>query len=417
MKKKLLLLLLSSVLCLPTFAESMCVNLKNGETVSFDLEDIKDITICETIHVVDESETPLKFKILSDSTLEVIKDDSYKELDSVSIPAKVRIDGKVYDVTSIMITAFYECTGLTSINIPECVTAIGDYAFWRCNSLTNIEIPNSVTAIGEKAFYECTGLDVVIDNSKNNVKVGYDVFKRCKSVTWLKDAVDVSDTPLKFKITSNSTVEVMYDGSYRDLDSIFIPAKVRIDGKIYDVTSIGEKGFYECTGLDIVIDNLEEIVKVGYDAFKNCKSIKWLKDVVDVSDTPLNFKITSDSTAEVMYDRFYKNLDSIFIPAKVRIDGKVYDVTSIGNGAFYECTGLTSIHISNSVTDIGNGAFGGCSSLTNINIPESVTSVGQIAFMDCPDLDIVIDNSEDNVEVGRNAFLGCKSVTWLKEKD
>ena len=417
MKKKLLLLLLSSVLCLPTFAESMCVNLKNGETVSFDLEDIKDVTICENIPVVDESETPLKFKILSDSTLEVINDDLYKELDSVTIPAKVRIDGKVYDVTSIMIAAFYECTGLTSINIPECVTAIGDYAFWRCSSLTNIEIPNSVTAIGEKAFYECTGLDVVIDNSKNNVKVGYDVFKRCKSVTWLKDVVDASDTPLKFKITSNSTVEVMYDGSYRDLDSIFIPAKVRIDGKVYDVTSIGEKGFYECTGLDIVIDNLEEIVKVGYDAFKNCKSVKWLKDVVDVSDTPLNFKITSDSTAEVMYDRFYKNLDSIFIPAKVRIDGKVYDVTSIGNGAFYECTGLTSIHISNSVTDIGNGAFGGCSSLTNINIPESVTSVGQIAFMDCPDLDIVIDNSEDNVEVGRNAFLGCKSVTWLKEKD
>ena len=486
MKKKLLLLFLSFALCLPTFAESMCVNLKNGETVSFDLEDIKDITICENISVVDESDTPLKFKILSENTVEVIRDDSYSELSSVTIPAKVRIDGKVYDVTSIGVNpfwrcssltsieipnsvtsigdyAFYECTGLTSINIPECVTAIGDYAFWRCSSLTNIEIPNSVTAIGEKAFYECTGLDVVIDNSKNNVKVGYDVFKRCKSVTWLKDAVDVSDTPLKFKITSNSTVEVMYDGSYRDLDSIFIPAKVRIDGKVYDVTSIGEKGFYECTGLDIVIDNLEEIVKVGYDAFKNCKSVKWLKDVVDVSDTPLNFKITSDSTAEVMYDRFYKNLDSIFIPAKVRIDGKVYDVTSIGNGAFYECTGLTSIHISNSVTsiitaafsfcsgltsihipnsvtsigdrafyectgltninipnsvtDIGNGAFGGCSSLTNINIPESVTSVGQIAFMDCPDLDIVIDNSEDNVEVGRNAFLGCKSVTWLKEKD
>ena len=79
MKKKLLLLVLSVVLCLPTFAESMCVNLKNGETVSFDLEDIKDVTICENIPVVDESETPLKFKILSDSTLGVIRDDSYKE--------------------------------------------------------------------------------------------------------------------------------------------------------------------------------------------------------------------------------------------------------------------------------------------------------------------------------------------------
>ena len=141
MKKILLLLVLSVVLCLPTFAESMCVNLKNGETVSFDLEDIKDVTICENIPVVDESETPLKFKILSDSTLGVIRDDSYKELNSVSIPAKVRIDGKVYDVTSI----------------------------------------------GEKGFYECKGLDIVIDNLEEIVKVGYDAFKNCKSVKWLKD--------------------------------------------------------------------------------------------------------------------------------------------------------------------------------------------------------------------------------------
>ena len=393
MKKKLLLLILSVVLCLPTFAESMCVNLKNGETVSFDLEDIKDVTICENIPVVDESETPLKFKILSDSTLGVIRDDSYKELNSVSVPAKVRIDGKVYDVTAIgnsaflgcggltnieipnNITAiddyaFYECTGLTSINIPESVTSIGKDAFWRCSSLTNIEIPNSVTSIGEKGFYECKGLDIVIDNSKNNVKVGYDAFKRCKSVTWLKDVVDASDTPLKFKITSNSTVEVMYDGYYRDLDSIFIPAKVRIDGKVYDVTSIGNGAFYECTGLtSIHISN----------------------------------SVTSIITAAFS---FCSGLTSIHIPNSV---------TSIGDRVFYECTGLTNINIPNSVTDIGNGAFGGCSSLTNINIPESVTSVGQIAFMDCPDLDIVIDNSEDNVEVGRNAFLGCKSVTWSKE--
>lgn len=233
MKNKLLLLALSVVLCLPTFAESMCVNLKNGETVSFDLEDIKDITICENIPVVDESETPLKFKILSENTVEVIEDASYKELNSVSVPAKVRIDGKVYDVTSIGDMAFYNCSKLdpkllvynkgtkcygwigdrkrcTAIVIPEGVISIGSHAFYYCSSLTSIEIPNSVTLIGEKVFYFCSSLtnisipgsvtsigknvfegcpylDVVIDNSKNNVKVGYDAFKNCKSVTWLKD--------------------------------------------------------------------------------------------------------------------------------------------------------------------------------------------------------------------------------------
>ena len=186
MKKKLLLLLLSSVLFLPTFAESMCVNLKNDETVSFDLEDIKDVTICETIHMFDESETPLKFRILSDNTVEVIRDDSYQELDSVIIPAKVRIDGKIYDVTSIGYEAFFGCSGLTSINIPESVTSIGIAAFSYCSGLTSINIPESVTYIGDVAFLGCTNLDIVIDNSKDNVKVGDGAFQGCKSVTYLK---------------------------------------------------------------------------------------------------------------------------------------------------------------------------------------------------------------------------------------
>ena len=162
MKKKLLLLVLSFALCLPTFAESMCVNLRNGETVSFNLEDVKDVTICETLpliidSVVDESETPLKFKILSDSTLEVIKDDSYKELDSVSIPAKVRIDGKVYDVTSI-----------------------GSKAFYFCENLTKATIPSSITNINDEAFFECPYLEALIDNSNGIIYMGNTVFSSKK---------------------------------------------------------------------------------------------------------------------------------------------------------------------------------------------------------------------------------------------
>ena len=54
MKKKLLLLVLSFALCLPTFAESMCVNLRNGETVSFNLEDVKDVDDKESIELSDD---------------------------------------------------------------------------------------------------------------------------------------------------------------------------------------------------------------------------------------------------------------------------------------------------------------------------------------------------------------------------
>jgi hypothetical protein len=76
---------------------------------------------------------------------------------------------------------------LTSINIPEGVTSIGKEAFYWCSSLTSINIPEGVTSIGEYAFFKCGKLDVVIDNSKKNVKVGAYAFTDCKSVTWLKD--------------------------------------------------------------------------------------------------------------------------------------------------------------------------------------------------------------------------------------
>jgi len=64
-------------------------------------------------------------------------------------------------VTAIGSDAFYGCTGLTSITIPNSVTSIGSSAFRECTGLTSITIPNSVTSIGTRAFYGCTNLNVV----------------------------------------------------------------------------------------------------------------------------------------------------------------------------------------------------------------------------------------------------------------
>lgn len=74
----------------------------------------------------------------------------------------------------------------TEVVIPESVTNIGEEAFSDCSRLTSISIPEGVTSIGQYAFSNCTNLDVTIDNSKNNVTVGYNAFYKCKSVTYLK---------------------------------------------------------------------------------------------------------------------------------------------------------------------------------------------------------------------------------------
>ena len=91
------------------------------------------------------------------------------------------------------------------------------------------------------------------------------------------------------------------------------------------------------------------------------------------------------------YDDYSKEYQgNVAIPEEVTYMNRTRKVTCIGDGAFYYCSGLTSVTIPNSVTSIGGSAFTGCSRLTSVTIPNSVTSIGSNAFYNCSGLKKVI---------------------------
>ena len=109
------------------------------------------------------------------------------------------------------------------------------------------------------------------------------------------------------------------------------------------------------------------------------------------------------------YDYSDEYSGAVTIPSKVTYNNTTYSVTSIGNEAFYSCSGLKSATISNySVTSIGSSAFEGCTSLTSVTIPY-VTSIGSSAFKCCTNLTSV--TIPYVIEIGDEAFSDCTGLT------
>ena len=300
---------------------------------------------------------------------------------SVTIPSSVTYNYTTYSVTEIGYNAFEDCSGLTSVTIPNSVTKIGGCAFRGCTRLRSIAIPNSVTEIGNDAFDDTPWYKTHRGTYINNVLYKYNGSATSISI---KDGT-VSISPYAFRgctdsisvTIPNSVTEIGYHafGDCTGLTSITIPNSV---------TEIGYGAFYGCSGLtSITIPN--SVTKISVYAFSGCEGLT----EVNISDLSAWCKINFSG---------YEN--PLYYAKKLKLNGSEIknlvipnSVTKIGSFAFYGCSGLTSITIPNSVTEISESAFYGCEGLTMVIIGEGVASIEQNVFNNTPNLKKIISFS------------------------
>ena len=254
----------------------------------------------------------------------------------VVIPATVTYNGITYPVTSIEALAFYRCTELTSIDIPNSVTEIGQEAFANCPGLTSIVVES-----GNPRFDSRNNCNAIIETTDNTLIAG------CKN------------TIIPNSVTKIGNFAFERCGS---LTSIVIPNSV---------TSIGHYAFYCCDSLTSV-DIPNSVIEIGYGVFESCFGLTSI--VVESGNPRYDSRNNCNAIIETAYNTLIYGCKNTIIPNSV---------TTIDDYAFYDCDGLTSIVIPNSVTEIGFGAFESCTGLTSIVIPNSVTSIGDGAFCNC----------------------------------
>ena len=286
------------------------------------------------------------------------------------------------DVKYINNSTFSRCTGLTNIEIPNSVTSIESYAFYGCTGLTSITIPNSVTYFGINAFENCTGLyNITLPNNIN--QINNDVFKGC--------------TGLSNIILPNSVIAIRSAAFYNctGLSTITIPNNTRqIEGvSFYNCISLYTIYSFALTPPTLygsVFENVPRSATVyvpqgSGDAYRNAG--EWGEfNIEEMGTIPDSWAIQSSNPAGDKYNpslQIWSHSNGYSAEVDYTTKTEAQAVTMIEANAFNNNTNLTSINelqYFTNISIINDHAFRGTTNLTTGILPPSVTDIYVGAF-------------------------------------
>ena len=258
--------------------------------------------------------------------------------------------------------AFENCLSLDSVILHTITTTIPDNTFSGCGKISSLDIPNSVTRIGSNAFLGCTGL---------------------------KD------------LTLGSNLTTIEDNAFKNCDSL-----MELNIKNYIPPTYGT-GFSAANYINTIVyvptGSLKKYQEV--EPWKNFWNLCEKDELISSFEVEgVKYSIISNNKAEIVGNSLSEKTE-LCLKNKVEYYGKVYDVVSISDASFKNCTYLSSVQIEEGVIHIGNRVFENCKYLSSINIPSSVTTFGNDVFTGCSGLkELIIEDGQEPIIFPNGAY-------------
>ena len=305
--------------------------------------------------------------------------------------------------------AFSGCQSLGEIDVPETVTRIGPGAFIRCYGLTNVILHAGLKKIINAAFYGCSNLKEISVPSTVTV-ISNDVFSKCASlekivlpfVGYQRGNAGTADSLFGYIFgTAEFTggIKVKQYYSSSSYAENYIPANLK-SVTITDETAIGYGAFQNCNMLTSV--TLSETVNMFGDySFEHCTGLRYIR-LPSIVDDPMGYAMF----------RSCASLESIVVPE---------GILSVRGSMFKDCSKLAHVVFPKGLTTLGGQCCSGCSSLRCVSIPASITQIGEKSFYNCTamtnvlfagDAPSVDANGFNGVATGCRAYVRKDSTGW-----